>query len=431
MPAELGVVADDFTGACDLATTVRAAGLSAAVVLGVPQAAQSLPDADCVVIALRSRTAPVDRAVAESVAAADTLLGAGTRHLYQKYCSTFDSTDDGNIGPVADAIRARLGNDTTNLTTPATPVVGRTVYLAHLFVGPRLLSESSLRDHPLTPMRDPDLVRVLSRQTTAGVGPVVRPEVEDTAAVLACLEAAEARGARHLVLDALREPDLDLLADALLERARTGARDLWGGAAGLAGAVARALVRGGRTPQVPAGAASTPSAQRTRGLVISGSCSQRTRAQVSAFDGPAIRLTPEGLLRDRAGTLDDVLTELARCYSEHEATVPLVYTTDGTEEVSAAQHAWGATDVARAIESALAEVAARSVAELGVEALLVAGGETSGAVCDALGVHELHVREQVAPGLAWCTSTPDGGLRLLLKSGNFGDDHLFSTAWGR
>lgn len=374
----LGVVADDFTGACDVAAAVHRAGLPAAVLL---DADEPVPDTGCVVVALKSRTAPVGEAVPDSVAAARALRDAGARWIYQKYCSTFDSTDTGNIGPVADALMDELGAQ-IDLTTPATPAVGRTVYRGHLFVGDRLLSESSLRDHPLTPMTDPDLVRVLGRQTRR---PVSRGEI--------------APG--HVLLDGLSDQDLDEHARLLLDRAAHGQADLWGGAAGLAAALARALARGSTPAQAPP----VPHGRR---LVLAGSCSEQTRAQVSRFGGPAYRVLPGGA--------DAALAFLA---TAHEPA--LVYSTAAPAERLAGR--------AEDFEETLAEIARRAVAELGVTQLLVAGGETSGAVCRALGLRALEIREHVAPGLAWCSPRPDPGLRLLLKSGNFGDADLFEEAW--
>lgn len=380
MPPELGVVADDFTGACDLAAAVSRAGLPAAVLLDLTA---PVPDTGCAVIALKSRTAPVAEAVAESTAAARALLGAGARRIYQKYCSTFDSTDAGNIGPVADALMAELGAD-TDLTTPATPEVGRTVYRGHLFVGDRLLSESPLRDHPLTPMTDPDLVRVLGRQTPR---PVSRGVV----------------GPGHIVLDATSDTDLDELARVLLERAATGQVDLWGGAAGLAAALARALA-----PAAPAPALAAAPVPAGRRLVVAGSCSEQTRAQVARFGGPSYRVHPG----DAAGAL---------AFLDSVEGTALVYTSAAPDQVD--------PDAAALVEATLADVARASVERRGVGQLLVAGGETSGAVCRALGLRVLDIREHVAPGLAWCSPRPDPGLRVLLKSGNFGADDLFEEAW--
>jgi 3-dehydrotetronate 4-kinase len=380
---EVGVIADDFTGACDLAAAVSRAGLPVTVLL---DPAADIPDVPCVVLALKSRTTPVAEAIAESVAAARALRRAGASRIYQKYCSTFDSTDAGNIGPVAEALMAEIGAE-SNLTTPATPEVGRTVYLGHLFVGDRLLSESSLRHHPLTPMTDADLVRVLGRQTSL---PVSRGRL----------------GPGHVILDAVSDSDLDSAVETLLARADRGLVDLWGGGAGLAAAIARGLTTAGSSVTEVA----VPSGPR---LVLSGSCSEQTQGQVAAFSGPAYRVAP--------GDVDGAIAFLARSYGEDPGRPALVYSTAPREE-----QLQGRADE---IEATLATVGAAAAEAFGIGQLLVAGGETSGAVCRRLGLRALDIREHVGPGLAWCSPQPDPGLRVLLKSGNFGRDDLFDRAW--
>ena len=299
----LGVVADDVTGAADLADAVCDEGWTASVVVGVPPGAP--PDVDCVVVALTSRTAPVGAAVADSVAAAGALLSAGAPLIYQKYCSTFDSTDQGNIGPVADALRELVGARVA-VGTPATPRVGRTVYQGHLFVGRQLLAESPLRDQPLTPMRDSDLVRLLARQTPA-------PVTLLDAATLRSGGAADvlAAGAGHVVADALDDHDLDRLADAL-----AGQRVVIGGAAGLAAALARADAAGTRSSLVP------PPARDAPRLIVSGSCSERTRQQVAAFAGPLVPLDPAALAGDFAGTVAAVVRTVGSAYRQGAGTRP-------------------------------------------------------------------------------------------------------------
>lgn len=413
MTLELGVIADDITGACDVAAGVTAAGLSAEVRLGVPDPAKG-PASACVVVALKSRTAPVASAVSESVAAARVLRGWGARRIYQKYCSTFDSTDEGNIGPVADALVDELGA-AVSVGTPATPAVARTMHRGHLFVGDRLLSESSLAHHPLTPMRDPDLVRVLGRQTPHRVGLLPIEQARAGAdAVASGIRDLRGSGVRHVLLDAVEDRDLDAAAGALARADDV----LVGGAAGLAVALARQI--GAGTPPV----ADAPPAGRA--LVLSGSGSERTRAQVAAFAGPRFDLDVDGL----AGDFEAVVAEALEFVRSREA-VPLVSATADPEDVTRAQERWGRERAAVLIEDALARIAAAAVEELGVRRILVAGGETSGAVAAGLGVDVLKVRRVAAPGVAWTTAQDAVGrvLDLCFKSGNFGGPEFFTDAF--
>ncbi|WP_282944652.1 3-oxo-tetronate kinase [Cellulomonas endometrii] len=423
----LGVVADDVTGACDLADAVRDAGGSAVVVLGVPGPDLDLPPCDGAVVALRTRTAPPAQAVAESVAAARWLLDHGAQSIYQKYCSTFDSTDEGTIGPVADALRGLLGPGTVSVGTPATPRAGRTQYQGHLFVGDRLLSESPLRDHPLTPMHDPDLVRVLGRQTPGRVGllPWAALRSGDPAEALARLVAD---GTEHVLADALTDEDLDVLAGAALAlgSGAPGGRVLLGGAAGLAAAVARA---GGRATTGPTDAGpDAPRPDGGRALIVSGSCSARTLEQVAAFDGPRVVLDAVALDADPAAALDAVLREVAAAFGSGDGPV-LVSSTADPAAVRATQDRLGVRHAAALLEQAAGEVAARAVRDLGVRRLLVAGGETSGAVAGALGLRVLHVGPAAAPGVPWMVPATGPRVAVLLKSGNFGAPDLFRTAW--
>ncbi|WP_129339562.1 four-carbon acid sugar kinase family protein [Cellulomonas endophytica] len=486
-PGVLGVVADDLTGACDLAEAVVAAGLPAVVVVGVPAPDLPLPldpaGPGAVVVALRTRTAPAAGAVRDSRAAARWLLAGGARTLYQKYCSTFDSTDEGTIGPVADGLRDLLDTGgaapAVGVGTPATPRVGRTQYLGHLFVGGRLLSRSPMRDHPLTPMREPDLLEVLGRQTAAPVALVPWPTVAaGPDAVARAVAAAAGAGARHVLADALREEDLDVLAAAV---GRPGLPPLLlTGAAGLAGALARAWGDAdrraadrpeGRTAGPGPGAATattattaptstaTRTADRTadlpavpagRALVVAGSCSATTRRQVAAFRGPVVPLDPRALAADGPGPTDGptdgaagdasgggpadgpalraVLAAVGRALEGAEGPV-LVASSAAPDRVAAVQAELGAGRVAALLEAAAGRVAAVAVERHGVRRLLVAGGETSGAVAAALGVRVLHVGPAAAPGLPWTVPADGPRVALLLKSGGFGEHDLFTTAW--
>jgi uncharacterized protein YgbK (DUF1537 family) len=403
-----GAVADDVTGAVDLAGEMAAAGSPAVVVFGVPDASIDLPAVDAVVVALKSRTAPADRAVTQSIASARWLLDRGVSTLYQKYCSTFDSTDEGNIGPVAEALLGLRPAGSASLGTPATPHSGRTQYQGKLFVGDRLLSESSLATHPLTPMTDPDLVRVLGRQSTAPVGLVHHETVRRGAAAISAETARlVTEGARHVLVDAIDDDDLDAIAAAV-----DPATALLGGGAGLATAIARA--HGGGSP------ARQPSVARGGALIVSGSGSERTREQVAAYPGPVVTLDPLNL-GDVHGWVREAM---------QQGTV-LVTATASPDEVRRVQAQLGVAASAELIEHTLAELVRTAVDEWGVTRVIVAGGETSGAVVEALGVRMLHLGERAAPGVTWSVATREGrpAVALLLKSGNFGGEDLFTTAW--
>jgi uncharacterized protein YgbK (DUF1537 family) len=418
----LGVIADDVTGACDVAGGVAAAGMTTSVYLGVPRESdEGAPDPsdDCLVVALKTRTVPAERAVAESTAAARWLASRGATRLYQKYCSTFDSTDRGNIGPVADALLPAGG---ITVGTPATPAAGRTQYLGHLFVGDRLLSESSMRDHPLTPMGDSDLVALLSRQTPSPVALVpLRTVHAGSAALAAEIDRHAAAGVRHLLVDAIEDGDLDLLA-AAIDAVRTPL--VLGGGAGIGLALARRIGRGSGV----AAASVPPGGAR---LILSGSASQRTREQVAAFAGPVVPVDPLAVARE--GT-EPLLAAVRDAIAGSGDTPVLVSATATPRRVRETQHRLGTERAAELLESALAAVGVLGVTELGVRRLLVAGGETSGAAVAALGLRRLAVGRLAAPGVPWTTGrarSVDGAptVALLLKSGNFGEADLFTRAW--
>jgi 3-dehydrotetronate 4-kinase len=415
MPVRLGCIADDFTGATDLANNLVRAGMRVVQTINVPTA-DTVVDADAVVVALKSRTIPAADAVAQSRGALQWLRSAGAQQIYFKYCSTFDSTPKGNIGPVIDALMDDLGTDFT-IATPAFPDNGRSVFKGHLFVGDRLLSESGMKDHPLTPMTDPDLVRVLTPQTRHRVALI------DYAAVAAGPEAVRARidelradGVGIAIVDAITNGDLLRLGPALaglpLVTAGSG--------------VAIALpANWGFRPSPDA--AALPAATGLQ-AIVSGSVSVATNAQVAEFHRtgrPSFQVDP---LRIAAG--QDVVTEALTFADQHVASGPvLFYSTQATSGVRAVQDALGAAEAGSLIEDTLARVAAGLV-ERGVGQLVVAGGETSGAVVQELGITAMRIGPQIDPGVPWCAATlPDGRqLHITLKSGNFGAPDFFTKA---
>lgn len=407
--ATLGVIADDLTGATDIAIALTSAGYRTTVVLGDDPnvGAVDTDGADAVVVALKSRTAPVREAVADSLNALETLRAAGCERFYVKYCSTFDSTPDGNIGPVCEAVLEALGEPVT-VIAPAFPANGRTVYRGHLFVGDDPLDESSMRHHPLTPMTDSSLPRLLAPQVSGGADDIAlvpwQVVVRGADTVRSAIDAAAASGARFVVVDALDDADLDTLAEAT-----DHLRLLTGGSA---------LAQGLRGPRDFGPSRITlPEGPR---VVLAGSASRATQGQVrhALADGDGIHLVPADLRADFDGV---VSTAVERALGSGEGPF-VVYATSAPEHV-------GDTADAPLIEDALSEIAARLVAA-GVRALLVAGGETSGAVVRRLGVGPLALGPEVDPGVAWMLGRKDGAdLHLMLKSGNFGGEDLFVRAW--
>ncbi|GAA1680500.1 four-carbon acid sugar kinase family protein [Glycomyces endophyticus] len=406
----IGAIADDVTGGTDAAVAFRRQGLRTAIHFGLPEAVD--PGLDAVVIALKTRTIPAADAVAQSLAAADRLRAAGADRLYFKYCSTFDSTAAGNIGPVLDALAALTGADAV-VHTPASPEHGRTAYQGHLFVHDQLLSDSPMRDHPLTPMRDANLVRLMDAQSTGRSAAVPHQVVSDGAEAIAAAITKARRDFRYLFPDALTDADLLAVARAVADEPLTG------GGAGLAGALARVAAerRGpatGPPPQPPGG----------RAAVLAGSCSRRTLEQIAHLreaGRPAHRLDalatpdPEALAATALAWYDALDTEAA----------PLVYASLPPQALAEVQRAHGTERSAQILEAAVARVAL-GLKERGVTRFVCAGGETSGAIVAALGIGGGLIGAEAARGVPWI-HTADG-LDVLLKSGNFGDPDLLLTA---
>ena len=412
----LGAVADDVTGASDLCSTLAGEGMRTVQTFGVARGGD-IAEVDALVVALKSRTAPVAQAVAESTAALDWLRELGARQFFFKYCSTFDSTPTGNIGPVADALMDRLGA-TTTVVCPAYPTNGRTVYQGHLFVGDRLLSESSMARHPLTPMTDPDLVRFLGRQTQRGIGLVPYSLVRQGAAAIAGrLRELEEQGASYAVTDALVDADLRAIGTA------SAGLGLVTGGSGVALGLPDNFRRSGHL-RAGAERAKVPLPDGPV-VVLAGSCSAATRAQVERMSAryPAIKLD---ILAAQAGA-----GALASVTAQAEALLAkgpvLVYTTAAPGEVARVQDKIGTGRANELVEFCLGELARRLV-DQGARRIVVAGGETAGAVVRALGVHALATGDEIAPGVPWMVSLREPALALALKSGNFGGPDFFLQA---
>ncbi|MEO8685341.1 MAG: 3-oxo-tetronate kinase [Devosia sp.] len=415
----LGAIADDLTGATDLALMLSRNGMKTVQVIGVPALDSDFGDAEAVVVALKSRTIPAAEAVAMSLAAARAVLAGGAEQLLFKYCSTFDSTDAGNIGPVAEALLELLDAPIA-VACPAFPAAGRSIYQGHLFVGQVLLSESPMKDHPLTPMRDANLVRVLQRQAKAKVGLVPLSVVSDGSdAVQAALIAAQLSGHRLMIADAVRDGDLRVLGEALSD-----ARLITGGS-GIAMGLPDNFRRQGRIGTTPL--AVRMAAPAGRAVVLAGSCSAATRAQVKVATEagmPALRIVP---LEVAAGT--QTASSLADWVMAQGGKGPaLVYSSDEPEAVKAVQNQLGRERAGTLVEELLAEVSV-ILRDNGFSRFIVAGGETSGAVAAALGASALRIGPEIATGVPWTRSIGIPDLALALKSGNFGAPDFFVTAW--
>jgi 3-dehydrotetronate 4-kinase len=415
--AILGVVADDFTGATDVASMLVRAGMRTVQVIGVPEGPPPA-GADAVVVALKSRTTPAADAVQESLAALRWLRAAGARQFYFKYCSTFDSTAQGNIGPVAEAMMDSLGTDFT-IACPAFPENGRTIFRGHLFVGDQLLSDSGMRDHPLTPMTDANLVRVLQAQSRGKVGllryDTLRAGVDATRARMAALRA---EGVRLAVADAVDNDDLRTLAEACAELPLLTAGS--GVALGLPALYAR---QGWLALDAQAAALDSVGGNA---CVLSGSCSVATNGQVARWRDAGRPLWQiEALALARGEPVVAQVQQWARPLLAQGMPV-LVSATAAPEALRAVQAELGVARAGQLVEHALADVASGLVAA-GVRRLVVAGGETSGAVVQALGVRTLRIGPAICSGVPW-TQADGRSLKLALKSGNFGGPDFFAEA---
>jgi 3-dehydrotetronate 4-kinase len=415
----LGAIADDFTGATDLCSMLVRGGMRTVQLIGVPSDTVVPLDADAVVVALKSRTAPVREAVQQSLAALAWLRRAGCRQFFFKYCSTFDSTDEGNIGPVADALIHALGCGFA-LANPAFPTNARTVYQGHLFVGGALLNESGMEHHPLTPMTDANLVRVLGRQTDGTVGLVPYATVERGAgAIRDAMTALKEQGRRYAIVDAVNDAHLLAIGEAAVEHA------LITGGSGVAMGLPENFRRAGLLPaQGDAGA--LPHVEG-HAAAIAGSCSRATLAQLGNARGqlPLWQL-------DVLGTPDaDKLASAALDWARGKlGATPIVIAASAPPDAVAAVQAKLGRDAAGAlIESALAQIAA-AIVDAGVRRLVVAGGETAGAVVQRLGVSSLRIGTEIDPGVPWTYAEGSGAPMLLaLKSGNFGAPDFFTKAF--
>ena len=409
----IGVVADDVTGATDVAAALSERGLRTRLRFGVPSGSDDrVRGLDAIVVALKSRSIHPDEAVSQSVAAVQWLKRVGADQYYFKYCSTFDSTESGNIGPVTEALASALGQRMV-ITTPSSPAHGRTVYDGYLFVGKTLLAESHMRDHPLNPMKDSSTLRLLEAQSEQPIGLLSLDTIRTgVTATKAAIDAARDDGVVQLVSDATSVEDLDVVARAAVDMT------LWAGAAGLVSSIA-SLVSHPEQQDHPDRASNG----RDATAILAGSCSARTLEQIASFrEGPS----DFSFFLDQESTSDPkamALSALAWYDSLPANVVPLIYSSLPPKGLKEVQKALGADEASSLFENALGRIAAGLV-QRGVKRLVTAGGETSGAIIDALRLTSAEVDDELAIGVPWIYSR-ERNIRLALKSGNFGDVDLF------
>jgi uncharacterized protein YgbK (DUF1537 family) len=414
---KLGCIADDFTGATDLANNLVRAGMRVVQTIGVP-ASPLAAEVDAVVVALKSRTLPAAEAIAQSLEALRWLQAQGAQQIYFKYCSTFDSTPSGNIGPVTEALMDALHTDFT-IATPAFPDNGRTVFKGYLFAGDVLLNEGGMQNHPLTPMTDANLVRVMQAQTKRQVGLIdYKTVAQGEAAIHKRIQELREGGVGVAIVDATSNDDLLRLGPALKDMPLLTAGS--GVAIGL-----------------PANFGLQPSLQASQlppasGLqaVVSGSCSVATNGQVAHFKAlgrPALAINPASLMHGQSdAVVQQVLAWAAPLLKDGPV---LVYSTAEPYAVKQVQAQLGVAEAGALVEHALAAVA-RGLVDAGVNQLVVAGGETSGACVQVLDIAQLQIGPQIDPGVPWCYApTASGGVHIALKSGNFGTADFFSKAF--
>ncbi len=418
----LGCIADDLTGATDLALMLSREGLRTLQSTGLPDKEIDLSQCDAVVIALKSRTIPVKEAIDLSLTACDWLTKHGAQRLFFKYCSTFDSTDQGNIGPVAEALLDRLKSDFT-IACPAFPATGRSIYMGQLFVNGIPLAESPMRDHPLTPMRDSDLRRVLQRQCKSQIGHVAFADVDQGAdAITAAFAREQSAGKRLVIVDAITNAHLREIGKA------TAALPLVTGGSGIAIGLPEAYRALGliKTLSPPPARLDAPQGRRA---ILAGSCSVATRGQIANAQNaglPHFRIDPFAVA-DGTCTTKKILSWIDSLPAD---ALPLIYSSDDPDHVADVQAKLGREKAGLMIEHLLADLA-RNLVDKGYTRLIIAGGETSGAVVEALGVGLLEIGPEIDPGVPWTKSRSGPSLALALKSGNFGTPDFFIKAWDR
>uniref|UniRef100_A6VYE0 3-oxo-tetronate kinase n=1 Tax=Marinomonas sp. (strain MWYL1) TaxID=400668 RepID=A6VYE0_MARMS len=413
----LGVIADDFTGATDIAGFLVENGMRTIQVNGIPSANMEI-NADAVVVSLKSRSCPTEQAIEQSVAALKWLQAQGCKQFYFKYCSTFDSTTKGNIGPVTDALLDVLGEDFT-IVCPALPVNGRTVFNGHLFVLGQLLSESGMRNHPVTPMTNSNLMDLMDAQSKGKTGLINYQSIEQGAdAIIGEFAELKAQGKRYAVVDAFTAEHLNEIGKAV------SSLKLVTGGSGLAAGIAKNWGEH-LQDQTQAKQAGHPAKAPT--VIFSGSCSVMTNKQVELYKAKASFFA---LDIEQCMSNENYVNEVFDWVISHanESLAPIVYATADAEKLKTIQQQYGAEASSQAVETLFSMLAIK-LQDSGIRNFIVAGGETSGVVTQSLKVDSFHIGPQIAPGVPWVKAI-NQDLSLALKSGNFGDENFFTTAQG-
>jgi len=418
MPITLGCIADDFTGATDLANMLVKGGLKTIQLLGNPNKEDVVPSVDAVIIALKTRTIPVEEAIEQSLQALNWLKNAGAKQFFFKYCSTFDSTDEGNIGPVIDALMEALETQFT-IACPAFPETERTIFKGHLFVGDKLLSDSPMKDHPLTPMTDSNLVSTLSRQTSQKVGLVEYKDIlAGPSAIRKAFDQLQKEDVAIAVTDVLNDEHLYFLGEAVKDfKLITGGSGI---ALGLP-----SQFKSRNNHQEETRAHSLPKVLGKE-IVLSGSCSEMTLAQVDEFSKrySTLKLNPIELAENNSA-LANAVDWVIQAKGKEPI---LVYASAPPDAVKQAQKKLGRDLASSTVENALAKIALAAV-QNGFRRIVVAGGETAGAVVSNLGIKGIMIGEQIDPGVPATVSIGDPSIGLVLKSGNFGSADFFEKAF--
>ena len=415
----LACIADDFTGATDLALALKQAGYSVIQVIGIPKL-KSIPAADALVVALKTRSCPSDEAVEQTIQAAEVCRNLGAEQYFFKYCSTFDSTAEGNIGPVTEAL---MGFCEVNqaIVCPAFPKNGRTVYKGHLFVHGQLLSESSMKDHPVTPMRDSNLVRVLKAQVEdVDVKLVDVQTIEKGVQQLSVTLDSKGENTKNLnIVDALHDQHLHAIAKSVCNQ------KLVTGGSAIAGALAQLQSR--RTKSLRKKKRNTVKMPNGRKVIFAGSCSSRTLEQIRYFENqgyPTLKLDVSKIANGKSQTYE--VTNWA--FAQPSEQPILIYTSSNIDERTSLNDPGFSESLGYKVENYFAKIA-RQFKTAGFRQFVVAGGETSGAVVKGLGVDLLYIDKEIDPGVPWTISQEDSPIGLALKSGNFGELDFFKKAF--